>query len=99
MRLVRNRRVRVDVLVLELLLFFTLRFRRLPGVLGHLRWVAVDRLIHARPPRCVYKCFLSGSPESLAPKRGRTWIATACSGINHPASTKLNETGRSLPDE
>jgi hypothetical protein len=87
-RLVRTQRVWVDVLVLELLLFFTLRFRRLPGVLGHRRWVAIDRLIHARPPRCVYKCFQSGSPESHAPKHGRTWMATACGGINHPASTK-----------
>lgn len=55
-RLVRPRRVRVIVLVLELVLQFALFLGRLPSVLRRRGWVEIDLLIHRRSPQLL-QCF------------------------------------------
>src|ERR1700754_577135 len=46
----QTRRVRVIVLVIQLLLQVTLLLSRLPGVLGRRRWGGVIFVVHARSP-------------------------------------------------
>lgn len=62
--LMRPRRVRVVVLVLQLLLNFALFLGRFPGV----RRIAVTLLVHARPPLASAKCFQCGSPQQPGSK-------------------------------
>ena len=55
--LVQARRIRVIVLVVQLLLQFTLFLGRLPRVLGQRDRVDVVSLVHVRPPPTVCNCF------------------------------------------
>src|ERR1700758_4682943 len=69
--LMQTRRVRVIVLVVQLLLKVTLLLGRLPRVLGRRRWGDVTFVIYARSPPNVCRCVQAGSPKSLASKRSR----------------------------